>query len=147
VEFVIVGGVCAVYHGVPIATYDLDVCARFSEGNLRKIQAALLGLQPFHRGTPNKLPLELTPELCRGLKNLYLQTTCGKLDCLGSVAGVGDYDQVFAHSRVAAFPYGEFRILSLDALIAAKTAAGRSHDMRAVAYLEAIREKLNKTEI
>lgn len=59
---------------------------------------------------------------------------------------MGDYEQVFARSHAAVFPYGEFRILSLDALIDAKTAAGRSPDLRVLACLEAIREKLKKKE-
>ena len=42
--------------------------------------------------------------------------------------------------------YGEFRFLSIDALIAAKTAAGRAHDMRAVGHLMALRERMSGNE-
>ena len=30
VEFVIIGGVCGVLHGIGIVTIDLDICCRFS---------------------------------------------------------------------------------------------------------------------
>jgi hypothetical protein len=31
VEFVIIGGVCGVVHGVSLVTKDLDICCRFSQ--------------------------------------------------------------------------------------------------------------------
>ena len=61
-DFVVIGGVCCVYYGVPIATFDLDICCKFDEPNLRRIEAAVGDLHPFHRLTTNKLPLELTSE-------------------------------------------------------------------------------------
>jgi len=30
-DFVVIGGVCCVYHGVQMATFDLDICRRFDE--------------------------------------------------------------------------------------------------------------------
>jgi hypothetical protein len=42
---------------------------------------------------------------------------------------------------VASFSYGDFRLLNLDALIAAKSTAGREKDLDAVRLLQAIKEK------
>ena len=141
VEFVIIGGVCGIIHGVTLVTTDLDVCCRFCPDNLYRIQAAIRDLHPYHRLAPNKLPLELTEELCTRLKNLYLQTDLGKLDCLGDVAGIGDYDAVIRDSVVFELSYGKFRVLSLDAAIAAKEATGRPRDLDAVRQLRAIKER------
>jgi len=141
VEFVVIGGVCGVLHGVPLVTMDLDICCRFSRDNLRRIEAAVRDLRPRHRLTPNRLPLELTEELCGSLKNLYLTTDLGVLDCLGEVAGLGDYDQVSRHSITHRMSFGELRILSLDALITAKEAAGREKDLYAVRLLRAVKPK------
>src|SRR3982750_3403111 len=80
-DFVVIGGVCCVYYGVPLTAFDLDICCRFDEPNLRKIERAVHDLHPFHRLAANKPPLELTSELCSRLKNLFLQTDLGKLDC------------------------------------------------------------------
>jgi hypothetical protein len=91
--------------------------------------------------TANKLPLEETRSSFGSLKNVYLQTDLGKLDCLGEVAGVGNFDEVKRQSVVSKFSYGEFRFLNLDALIAAKKAAGRERDREAVRWLECIKEK------
>ena len=143
VEFVIIGGVCGVMHGVPLVTKDLDICCRFSPENLYRIQASVKDLHSYHRLAANRLPLELTDELCSRLKNLYLQTDLGKLDCLGEVAGVGSYEQALKRSVSYRLSYGEFRILDIDALIAAKEAVGRDRDREAVRYLVAIKEKLS----
>ena len=143
-EFVIIGGVCCIYYGVTLATFDLDICCRFDEPNLRRIEQAVSDLHPFHRLAANKLPLELTSDLCSRLKNLYLQTDVGKLDVLGEVAGVGPYEEVLRRSQTASLPYGEFRFLTIDALMDAKEAAGRDRDLMALRHLRPIREKLQQ---
>ena len=140
-EFVVIGGVCVVYHGAPLATFDLDICCPFGEENVKRIEEAVKDLHPVHRFTANKLPLEMTRSSFKDLKNLYIQTDLGKLDCLGEVAGVGDFQAVLQHSVVASFTYGEFRFLSFDALIAAKRAAGRDRDLDAIRRLLAIKER------
>ena len=140
-EFVVIGGVCAVYHGAPVATFDLDICCAFGEANVLRIEAAVKDLHPVHRLTANKLPLELTRSAFSSLKNVYLQTDWGKLDCLSEVAGIGNFAAVLHHSVPARFSYGDFRVLSIDALIAAKSAVGREKDLAAVRLLRAIKEK------
>jgi hypothetical protein len=140
-DFVVIGGVCAVYHGAPVATFDLDICCPFGGENVLKIEAAVKDLHPVHRLTANKLPLELTRSAFAELKNLYLQTDAGKLDCLGEVAGVGNYEKVLKQSVLHHLSGGKFRMLNLDALIAAKFAAGREKDLSAVKLLQAIKER------
>ena len=140
-EFVVIGGVCVVYHGVPLATFDLDICCPFGAENVRRIESAVEDLHPFHRLTANKLPLDTTRSTFGQLKNLYLQTDLGKLDCLSEVEGVGDFPAVLSRSVVAHFSYGDFRFLDLDALIASKKAVGRERDLTAVRYLLAIKER------
>jgi hypothetical protein len=140
-DFVIIGGVSVVFHGVPLATFDLDICCPFGEENLRKIDAAVRDLHPVHRLTANKLPLELTPHLCADLKNLYLQTDLGKLDCLSEVSGIGSFQDVRRQSVVADFTYGQYRFLNLDALIHAKEAAGRERDILAAKELRRIKQQ------
>src|ERR1700749_1504134 len=87
VDFVLVGGFAAAAYGVTLLTRDVDICCRFDEANLTRIQTAVADLHPVHRSRPD-LPFELTPESCAQLKNLYLRTDLGPLDCLGEVLGV-----------------------------------------------------------
>ena len=74
----------------------------------------------------------------------YLNTDLGILDCLSEVSGIGNYDQVLQRSIPHGLSYGEFRILSLDALIASKSAVGRDKDLEAVKLLRAVKEKKEK---
>jgi acyl carrier protein phosphodiesterase len=141
-DFVVIGGVCVNYHGAPLATFDLDICCPFGEENVRRIESAVKDLHPTHRLTANKLPLEMTRSSFADLKNLYLETDLGKLDCLSEVAGIGNFDAVRKRSIVAHMPYGEFRFLRIDALIEAKKVVGRPRDLDAIRQLAAIKERL-----
>jgi hypothetical protein len=142
VEFVLIGGFAAVAHGVTLVTRDVDICCRFSEANLMRIQKAFEDLHPTPRSHPD-LPLQRTPELCGRLKHLYLKTDLGVLDCLGEVLGVGDFEEVLKQSVEVELPYGKCRILDIDALIRAKEAMNRNHDKITVTLLKKIKEQLN----
>jgi hypothetical protein len=191
VEFSLTGGFASLHHGDTLVTQKVEVCARFTPENLRRIESAFKdfhqrhrlrahltfcalggrwlgwslalpktlrdgsgsvgrgsrragGVQKVrcaHRLTTNKLPLELTDELCHRLKNMYLNTDLGILDCLGEVAGVGDFDAVLRQSQLMDFPFGRCYVLKIDAQMQAKQAVGRPHDLMAVAQLKAIKEK------
>jgi hypothetical protein len=140
-EFVVIGGICGVFHGVPLVTLDLDLCCPFTRDNLLRIQSSIQDLHPFHRMTPNKMPLQITDDLASRLKNLYLQTDLGVLDCLSEVKGIGDYASVLERSVAYRSSFGDVRMLNIDALITAKRAMGRQRDLEAVRLLEAIKEK------
>ena len=140
VEFVLVGGFAAVSHGVLRSTRDVDICCRFSEANLMRIQKAFADLNPAHFPRTD-LPLQLTPELCAQLKNLYLKTDLGRVDCLGEVLGIGDFDEVAKHSIELELPAGECRVMDIDALIRAKEAMNRDHDRITVKELKEIKKR------
>jgi hypothetical protein len=141
VEFVIVGGICNVLHGVTLVTQDVDVCCRFSPENLHRLEAAVRELHPVHRQTPQKLPFVLNDRLLRELKNIYLRTDLGVIDCLGEVAGIGGFDAVLEASVPVTLSFGQCRMLSLDALIRSKETLGREQDLAALRQLRAIRER------
>jgi len=141
VEFVLIGGLASVLHGAPVVTRDIDICIRFSRENLDRLLVAIGDSHPRHRMTPQRLPLEITDQNWAMFKNIYLQTDLGILDCLGEVAGIGKFDEALAVSEEITVSVGTFRILTLDALIHAKIAAGREHDLKTVGYLNAIRAK------
>jgi hypothetical protein len=141
-EFVIVGGYAAVAHGATMVTQDLDLCAPFTPANLGRLAAGLEGLNPKHRLTPQRLPFVMSDDMLGSLKNLYLETDWGIVDCLGEVLGVGAYPQVLAQSITLKLSFGVCRLLDLGALIQAKIAMNRPHDRLTVLQLEAIRERL-----
>ena len=143
VKFVIVGGIAVVAHGAPVTTFDVDVCCDLSPENLFKLQSALIDVHPVHRMTPQKLPLEITPQNVSSLRNLYLQTDFGVINCLGEVSGVGDYAAAYEHSVEVKLPGGSCRVLDIDALIRAKQAVNRLQDKVALRHLLAIKERQN----
>lgn len=140
VDFVVVGGYAVVAHGGTLVTQDVDICCDLAPGNLLRIQDALQDIHPVHRMTPKRLPLRLTPENCRGLKNLYLDTDIGQIDCLGEILGLGDYQAVKKRSLVVNVHGHELHLLNLDALIEAKKAMNRPRDHEAILQLEALQE-------
>jgi hypothetical protein len=138
VDFVIVGAFASVVHGATLVTHDVDICGSFTSRNLLKLQRAIADLHPVHRLTPQQLPLELTPARCRGLKNLYLKTDLGILDCLSEVLGLGNFAAVKKQSVIINMDFGKCRVLGLEALINAKRAMNRPRDREAIIQLEAI---------
>jgi hypothetical protein len=143
VEFVLVDGFAAVAHGVTLVTRDLDICCRFTETNLMRIQKAFTDLHPVHRPRTD-LPLNLTPEQCAVLKNLYLKTDFGNVDCLSEILGLGDFDEVFRQAIKVELPAGVCRILDIDSLIRAKEAMNREHDRITVRHLKEIQKQKPK---
>jgi hypothetical protein len=144
VEFVIIGGFAAVAHGASRFTQDVDICCRFTPVNLLRLQQAVADLHPVHRLTPQRLPLELTRQNCARLRNLYLETDYGIIDCLSEVLGIGDFNAVRKASVTLNLPFGSCRILDLDALIKAKEAMNRPRDREAVLQLRAIKQRRTK---
>ncbi|MCY7376890.1 MAG: hypothetical protein LH472_13100 [Pyrinomonadaceae bacterium] len=144
VEFVIVGGVAIIAHGVPYATFDLDFCYARTAGNLRKIVAALAGFNPRLRGFPKDLPFVWDERTLQNGTNFTLQSDIGDIDLLGEVAGVGAYKEVFADSIIVRLFDYQVRILSLNDLIKAKKAAGRPKDLFVLPQLETLNEVLSK---
>jgi hypothetical protein len=141
VEFVLVGGLAAAIHGSPVLTEDVDVCLDFTRPNLDRLASAVKDLHPTHRLTAQKLAFEITDANWEMFKNIYLKLDWGVLDCLGEVKGIGQYADVLNASEVVNFSFGRCRVLTVEALIRAKEAVGRPHDMRTVAYLRAINGK------
>ena len=146
VEFVIIGGICNVLHGVTLVTQDVDVCCRFTPENLRRLEAAVRDLHPVHRQTPQKLAFVLNDRLTRELKNLYLRTDLGVIDCLSEVTGIGGYEAVLEASVPVLLSFGQCRMLSLDALIRSKETLGRDQDLAALRQLRAIRERIMRLD-
>jgi hypothetical protein len=126
-------------------TQDIDICCDFSAANLLALQKALKDLHPVHRMTPQRLKLKLTAESCARLKNLYLDTDIGQVDCLGYIKGLGNYEDVEILSEMRDLGDGlQMRVLTFDALIKARRAMNRPRDKEALLQLEAIRKMRKK---
>jgi hypothetical protein len=146
VEFVIVGGVAIKIHSSAYVTLDLDFCYARTKENLTKIVSALVGFNPRPRNFPENLPYFFDERSLQNAANFTFETIIGDIDLLGEVAGVGTYREVKKSSEIFELYERQVRVLSIDALIAAKRAAGRTKDLLVLPELEALREVLSDEE-
>jgi hypothetical protein len=146
IEFVIVGGVAISAHGSSYLTYDLDVAYARTPENLKRLAAALAPYHPRPREFPADLPFVWDEQTIKQGTNFTLTTDLGNIDLLGEVAGLGDYEKVRGQSVVMNLFDLPCRVLSLDALIVAKRAAGRAKDLLVLPELEALREIAEESE-
>ncbi|MEK7785119.1 MAG: hypothetical protein AAB658_06795 [Chloroflexota bacterium] len=72
--------------------------------------------------------------------NFTLDTDLGALDLLGEASPFGEFLQVIQHAEEAELFGYRVRVLSLEALIDAKRAAGRQKDLLVIPELEALLE-------
>ena len=140
VDFVVIGGMVMVTHGASIVTEDLDLCYRRTQTNFEALERAFSGLRVELRDAPPGLPFRLDAPTIHAALNLTLLTDLGPIDLIGEVAGIGQYDAVFAMSDVLQIFETEIHVLSLEGLIAAKKAAGRLKDQLHLLELEELKK-------
>lgn len=146
VEFIVIGGVAGVAHGLARFTQDVDVVYRRSPDNIRRIVGAFADKKPYPRGAPPGLPFIWDERTIQMGLNFTFDTTLGKIDLLGEIAGGGNYEQLLPFSS-AKHVYGVDCIcLNLDKLIEVKTAAGRPKDFEAIAELHALQEETEQQD-
>jgi hypothetical protein len=142
VRFVVIGGIAGNAHGSARITKDLDVCYDTAPDNTDRL-VTLLNQWHARLHLPKEpdvnLPFVIDARTFRDSPVLTLVTDHGRLDLLPEVAGVGDYAACLAASEVHQMGKIELRVLSLDALIRAKRAAGRKPDLEHLIELEALR--------
>jgi hypothetical protein len=140
VEFVIVGGAAASLHGSPVLTNDLDVCCPMTEQNMKRLIDAIGPLNPVWFD-PRRIPLPRDPIELAKFRTMLLVTDLGRFDVLREVEPIGTYDAVFAESDIIEIEGVNVRVLNIDALIKAKTLAGRDKDKFGVSHLEAVKRR------
>ncbi len=141
VEHVVIGGLAANVHGSARITADVDICYDPAPENRERLARLLAGWHAYMRGVEPGLPFTMDARMLRDCPVMTLVTDVGDVDVMDRVAGVGEYPAVRAASVQAAVAGVPTRVLALDALIAAKRAAGRRKDREALLELEALREE------
>jgi hypothetical protein len=136
VEYILVGGMAANLHGSTITTMDCDIVVSLDPENLSKLARALSPLTPTFRHKKPPQPFDETIAARGGWKNIYLDTSAGLLDCLGDIKGLGDFTECETRSLEVDLGGFTIRVLTREALIAAKKAMGRPKDLQTVTQLE-----------
>ena len=127
VKYVVIGGVASILHGVPRATFDLDVLIEATPENTRRLLDALLdaGLGTAALTSVEKL---LANEI-----TIFQDRV--RLDVQTSTPGLV-FDEAWQHRKTVTYQGQDFFILSKEDLIASKRAAGRAVDLEDVRLLE-----------
>ncbi len=137
VDFIVVGGLCAVLHGAPINTGDVDIVHSRQPANIDRLLAALTALDAHYR-LPLKKIAPTTSHLTSAGHQL-LTTTAGPLDVLGTIADGLGYDELKLHSQTIVVEIGlSVEILGLEKLIEVKEHAGRPKDHAVLFQLRAV---------
>lgn len=144
VQFVIVGGVAINIHSSSYVTYDFDFCYLRTTHNLKKIAFALAPFNPRFRDFPQNLPFIWDDRTLLNGTNFTLETEIGDIDLLGEVSGIGNYNDVEKLSKIEILYGYSVSVLTVEGLILAKRAAGRTKDLLVLPELEALREYLSE---
>jgi len=144
VQFIVIGGVAGLAHGLARATFDVDVVYARNRVNLRRVAEALKTYDPYLRGAPPGLPFSWDEQTVRAGLNFTLLTSLGDVDLLGEVTGAGTYEQL-APDTVEMEIFGVSCLcVTLERLIQIKRAAGRPKDFEMIAQMQALLEERRK---
>ena len=141
VDFIIVGGVCAVLQGVPVTTADLDIVHRRSEKNVIKLLAALDALVAQSRLDSRGLKPDRSHLLSAG--HQLLTTNAG---LLGELVGSYRYEDLLPDSEEVEVDGRTIRLLSLEKLLETKTKADRPKDHAAIPLIRHTLEEKRRLE-
>lgn len=145
VEFIVVGGVCAVLHGAPIATFDLDVVHARTPANVDRLLEALKHLGATSRSHPGRTVVPGRSHLASGGHQL-LHTAHGPLDLLGSVGAGRGYTELRPNSaEVELAPDLTIRVLNLETLIELKEELAHEKDLAVLPLLRRTLQERNRS--
>lgn len=138
-EFIVIGGVAAVAQGYDGATFDFDICARFTPENLDRLIASLRGAN-VKFAPPTERPVTESGADLAACRYLAWKTDLGRIDVIKDVVPLGTFDEVARLSEPLEIYSRGCRVLGLDGLIAVKEHLGRDKDKRMLPALRALRE-------
>lgn len=140
VDFIVIGGVCAVLHGAPVTTYDLDLVRSCAPENSVRLLAALDELDGHSRLHQGKVRPNTSHLQAQG--HILLKTRCGYLDLLATAGAGHDYAYLMQHTVSGTIRGISFPMLDLETLIRTKEETGRDKDRVMLPILRAtLKEK------
>lgn len=127
VRYVVIGGIAAILHGVPRATFDLDILIEASPENARRLLEALTDAR---MGTATMTSPE---EIMENAITVFQDRL--RIDVQTTTPGVA-FEKVWANRKTMNYQGQAFYVLSKEDLIASKLAAGRDVDLEDVRLLQ-----------
>ena len=127
VRYVVIGGIAAVLHGVPRATFDLDLLIDASSENAERLIAALFDAKLGTAALTS--PAEILANEITVFKDRV------RIDVQTSTPGL-TFADAWAHRITMTYQSQSFFVVSKPDLLSAKRAAGRPIDLDDVRLLE-----------
>ena len=143
VDYVVIGGFASVVLGSPLPTEDIDVLPERSPDNMARLAQALQRLNAMIRTEGEAIPARVDAEFLENMPSmLNLVTDFGIVDLTFEPAGPrSGYEDWNAEATSEEVAEGlTIRVAALDDIIDSKRAANRAKDLRALPYLESLRE-------
>jgi hypothetical protein len=127
VRYIIIGGIAAVLHGVPRATFDLDILIEATAENAKHLLDALTeaNFATAFLITPDEL---LAHEI-----TIFKDRV--RIDAQTSTPGI-EFESTWENRITMRYQGQEFYVVSKQDLISSKRAAGREKDLEDVRILE-----------
>ncbi|MEP7273663.1 MAG: DUF6036 family nucleotidyltransferase [Acidobacteriota bacterium] len=126
VRYIVIGGIAAVLHGVPRATFDLDILIEASNDNASRLLAALM------EANLGSAALITAEELLANEITVFKDRV--RIDVQTSTPGL-IFDDGWKNRITMSFEGQEFYVASKSDLISSKRAAGREQDLEDVRML------------
>ena len=144
VDFIVVGGVCAVLHGAPVATFDLDLVHSRTPDNIRRLLTALETLDARYR-EPSSRGIKLCRSHLSSPCRQLLITSFGLLDLLGTIGAGRDYEDLRSQVSEMEVTSGlTVRVLNLPTLIKTKEETAGEKDRAVLPTLRRTLEEKSK---
>lgn len=126
VRYIVIGGIAAILHGVPRATFDLDILIEATQENAQKLLDSLL---EANLGTASLITAE---ELLAHEITIFQDRV--RIDVQTLTPGL-NFEDAWQNREVVAYQGQAFFIVSKSDLIASKKAAGRAVDLEDIRLL------------
>lgn len=146
VEYVLVGGVGARFHGARRMTMDIDLCPAWENDNLARLAAALRELQATLKGLPASVVLPpITAVMLRTMDVGTWRTVAGDIDVLQGIPTdtrwrLNEFEVLRTRAVAADVAGCRVYVAALDDIVTSKQVTGRPADLEALPELEALRE-------
>jgi hypothetical protein len=127
VSYLVIGGIAAVLHGVPRATFDLDILIEASPDNARRLLDALVEAN-FATAT-----MITADELLAHEITIFKDRV--RIDVQTSTPGI-KFQDAWLNKVSMSYQGQEFYVAAREDVIASKRAAGRDKDLEDVRMLE-----------
>ena len=134
VKYVVIGGIAAVIHGVPRATFDLDILVEATPENIQPLLDALLDAGI---GTAS---LTNVDEILSNEITIFKDRV--RIDVQTSTPGLS-FQDAWKRRKTMEYHGQVFYVVSLDDLISSKRATGREVDLEDVRLLELADDEKN----